>query len=262
MATWRLAESLKVLRDEVNARWPNRSKASDGTIGDPAHASRKSDHNPSPEGVVRAMDITAAGIDPHWYAEHIRMLGASGHVPLGNHGYVIWNRRAAYQTNGWRWVTYTGSNPHTSHIHVSVGRDAARYDSRAPWRIARTDPNRLELTVGQYEDIVGLLVEIRNALLGHDDQSRDQSIYWNTRYLRGELLSGDNLRQLREILDRYGDPQVTVMVREGDDDPDGEETPDAVLVVSESEDERERQRRAEAQEPPADDRRAKDRRSK
>lgn len=269
MATWRLAESLKVLRDEVNARWPKRSKASDGTIGDPAHAGRVSDHNPSPHGVVRAMDITANGIDANWYAEHIRGLGAGGHPALANHGYVIWNRRAAYQTNGWRWVAYTGSNPHTSHVHVSVGREARQYDSRTSWRIAQTtDPNRLELTVGQFEDIMNKLMHLQgeieqlgNVIYGRGGDA-DSSIYWNTRYLRGELLSGDNMRQLRQILDRYGEPKVTVMVREGDDD--AEETPDAVLVVSENEDERERQRRAnQAQEPTqAEERRAKDRRTK
>jgi len=41
--SWRLARSLEPLRNEVNAAAPNRSKASDGTIGDTAHSSRASD---------------------------------------------------------------------------------------------------------------------------------------------------------------------------------------------------------------------------
>jgi len=265
---WRLADSLVVLRDEVNRRWPNRSKASDGTIGDPAHASRTSDHNPNSAGVVRAIDITSNGIDPNWYAEHIRTLGAGGHPPLQNHGYVIYNRRAAYASNGWRWVRYTGSNPHISHIHVSVGRSARQYDSRVSWRIAtpQRPPDGLELHVGQYEDIMNKLLYLQGEIeqLGAAVYGRggnpDESIFWNTKYLRGELLSGDNLRQLRSILDRYGDPQVTVMVREGDNDGDPEETPDAVLVVQETEEERQAQRRS-AEQQVAEERRSKDRRS-
>ena len=133
----RVAYSLDVLADEVNARWPHRSKASDGTLGDPAHAARASDHNPNVYGVVRARDITAAGIDPGWLAEHIRTLGADGHPPLQNHGYVIFNGRAAYATNGWKWKKYTGPNAHTHHIHTSVGREPAQYDDRTPWGIAK-----------------------------------------------------------------------------------------------------------------------------
>jgi len=38
---WRTAKSLIICRDQINQVAPNRSKASDGTIGDAAHASRK-----------------------------------------------------------------------------------------------------------------------------------------------------------------------------------------------------------------------------
>lgn len=36
-------------------------------------------------------------------------------------GYVIWNRRiaSAASTPPWAWRTYTGSNPHTDHVHIS-----------------------------------------------------------------------------------------------------------------------------------------------
>jgi hypothetical protein len=34
------------LRDQIDRRWPNRDKRSDGWIGDSDHAARKSDHNP------------------------------------------------------------------------------------------------------------------------------------------------------------------------------------------------------------------------
>ncbi|WP_052371954.1 peptidoglycan-binding domain-containing protein [Amycolatopsis taiwanensis] len=141
---WRLANALIDLRNEVNARWPNRSKASDGTIGDAAHASRDSDHNPwvidrNGIGVVRAIDITANGIDAAWLAEYLRQRGLTGHDGrTGDHrltggGYVIYNRRIT-NDNYSGWHAYTGSNPHTSHVHVSFSR--TNYDDRAGWGIA------------------------------------------------------------------------------------------------------------------------------
>ena len=59
---WRVAKSLTKLRDQINAMAPRRNKSADGTIGDAAHASRSSDHNPwvkdGKTGVVTALDIT------------------------------------------------------------------------------------------------------------------------------------------------------------------------------------------------------------
>lgn len=147
--TYRLARSLAVFRDEVNARWPNRDKASDGWIGDAAHASRQSDHNPwvkdsAGVGVVRAYDTdagTGANTDIGlWLAEHVRALGQSGHPALGTGSYVISARRIASPTSEWKWRAYTGANPHTTHTHVSVSLDQAGYDSTHGWGIADGGP--------------------------------------------------------------------------------------------------------------------------
>ncbi len=131
---WRLARSLETLRSEINSRWPQRSKASDGTIGDDAHAARRSDHNPD-GGVVEAIDFTAAGIDIGWLFEHLRQLGANGFGPLRG-GYLILNRKTAGTESGWRWVTYRGSNPHEKHGHVSASDDPRNYDSTQSWGIS------------------------------------------------------------------------------------------------------------------------------
>ncbi|WP_205669992.1 peptidoglycan-binding protein [Amycolatopsis sp. CFH S0078] len=145
---WRLAYALIDLRNEVNTRWPNRDKTSDGTIGDAAHASRSSDHNPwvidrTGMGVVRAIDIDKDGIDAAWLAEYLRQRGRTGHDGrtgdhrLTNGGYVIYNRRITNEDfSGWH--AYTGSNPHTSHVHVSFSR--TNYDDRAGWGIAGGGP--------------------------------------------------------------------------------------------------------------------------
>lgn len=135
---WRLAGALVSLRAAINARWPNRDKTSDGTVGDPAHFARgsASDHNPwitvNGVGVVRALDIDRDGIDAPWLAEQLRLLGAAGDVRLRDRGYVIYNRRI---TRGdWSgWSVYSGSNPHVAHMHVSFARGANGFDDTRGW---------------------------------------------------------------------------------------------------------------------------------
>ena len=136
---WRNCGASLALIGEVNTRWPARDRSSDGTIGDAAHASRSSDHNPwvvvAGMGVVRARDIDKDGIDAPWLAEYLRQLGARGDNRLTGGGYVIFNRRITVPNfSGWK--AYTGSNPHTHHLHVSFSRDRAGFDSSAGWGIA------------------------------------------------------------------------------------------------------------------------------
>ena len=137
---WRVAESLDKLRDQIDAAWPNRNKASDGTIGDAAHCSgdpRSSDHCPwvkdGAMGVVTALDIThdpTHGVDNN---KIVANLVASRDPRIK---YIIWNGRIISSTvSPWVWRTYTGSNPHTKHFHLSVSSLKSRYDSRAEWRI-------------------------------------------------------------------------------------------------------------------------------
>lgn len=140
MATrpWRNCRASIVLADEINRRWPARDRASDGTVGDAAHATRASDHNPhvvvAGVGVVRARDIDKDGIDAPWLAEYLRQLGAAGDRRLAGGGYLIFNRRITRADfTGWR--AYTGSNPHTSHLHVSFSRNPLGFDSPEPWGI-------------------------------------------------------------------------------------------------------------------------------
>lgn len=124
-----LAASLAKLRDEVNTRWPNRSKVSDGWIGDTAHQARKSDHNPdwtapgNRRGVVRALDITTKGIDVDLLLKHT--------TNDSRVAYVIYNRRIYTHSRGW--YRYTGSNPHTGHVHVSIRHTAKAETDLKPW---------------------------------------------------------------------------------------------------------------------------------
>lgn len=61
----RLCAAGITLRDQVNKKWPNRDKASDGWIGDSKHQANQgwgtngkgSYHNPDPNGIVHAIDL-------------------------------------------------------------------------------------------------------------------------------------------------------------------------------------------------------------
>ena len=129
---WRVARSLDVLLAQINAAHPRRSKISDGSIGNTAHSSRVSDHNPDPSGVVRARDFThdpSAGFDAGAFANRIlraqdprlKYVISNGHIGSG---------RLGIQPGVWR--PYYGPNAHTLHVHVSVVPFAAA-DATYPW---------------------------------------------------------------------------------------------------------------------------------
>lgn len=125
---WRLAKSIARLRSDVNNRWPDRDKTADGTIGDAAHRSRRSDHNPNSRGVVTAIDIT------HWngIAQTIWDELLAARDPRIK--YMIFNRRIVSSTiEPWKPRLYSGSNAHTKHIHISVSADPNLYDDGSPW---------------------------------------------------------------------------------------------------------------------------------
>lgn len=124
------------LRAAVNAAAPLRSRVSDGWIGDAAHATRTSDHNPwvldGKTGIVTALDITndpIQGVDGNVLS---RALIRDPRVK-----YVIWNRQIwSRQKPTWR--AYTGKNPHNHHVHVSVSSDKDKYDDDTlPWDLGK-----------------------------------------------------------------------------------------------------------------------------
>lgn len=131
----RVAYSLDTLLAQVNAKWPMRSKASDGALGDTAHSQRASDHNPNANGIVCARDFTndpAHGLVSRDLAQAL--------IKDPRVQYVISNRQicSGLKSNGPSpgvWRKYTGSNPHEHHCHVSVKQDPKFYDDKTPWDI-------------------------------------------------------------------------------------------------------------------------------
>jgi hypothetical protein len=126
----RAAHSLNVLLGQLNTLAPNRNKATDGWIGDADHQNRNSDHNPwypPPNGgIVTARDFThdPTHLNGQWVADTL----VAHRDPRIK--YIIWNRRIWTPGAGWR--NYTGPNPHTSHVHLSVVASPAN-DSTTPW---------------------------------------------------------------------------------------------------------------------------------
>jgi hypothetical protein len=134
---WRPANGLIQLRNQVDQAAPNRSKASDGTVGDASHQTRDSDHNPwvrdGDIGVVTAIDITH---DPADGCDCQKIVDALIRSRDPRIKYVIWKRQiTSSQVQPWVSRPYNGRNPHDKHLHLSVLPDKASYDSTAPWSL-------------------------------------------------------------------------------------------------------------------------------
>lgn len=132
---WRAAKSLDVLRGQINAKWPGRSRASDGAIGDPRHAATKSDHNVNSAGVVTALDIThdpLHGPDARKLAESLVASQDPRIKYIISNGEIVSGPGNANHLP-WVWRRYTGENAHRTHMHISVR--PLLYDHEAPWSI-------------------------------------------------------------------------------------------------------------------------------
>ena len=114
-----LSKAADTLRDQINGAFVGRSRKSDGWISDSKHASRKSDHNPRPDGEVCAIDIDAGLSDQQGVsydlADQLR-LAAKKDKRIS---YIIHAGKICSAKSLWRWVKYRGINPHHKHIHIS-----------------------------------------------------------------------------------------------------------------------------------------------
>jgi len=162
MSAWRLAGSLVQLRDEVWGLWPGTTV---WTIGDQEHRSRYSDHNENADGVVTAIDVVgkeqAQAVFRHILASRD-----------GRTKYAIHDRKIVSSTvSPWVVRDYDGSNPHTSHTHISVGRGRDGrtvrpdlYDSTATWGLSNV-PAQADEEADVEALVKGLQTELNRA--GH-----------------------------------------------------------------------------------------------
>jgi len=117
-----LCKAGETLREQVNVKYPSRDKTSDGWLGDSAHASRVSDHNPAqPTGVVRAIDIDrdlSGRAKPDlmpYLADQIRECAKTD----GRIAYIIFDGKIASKKSRWLFKPYSGINAHRHHCHIS-----------------------------------------------------------------------------------------------------------------------------------------------
>lgn len=111
-----------------DALWPNRNHAQDGTIGDTAHQSSPSGHNPDdtpgsrperedadniPE--VRAADVDARGVNMQAVIDAI----VADPNERKRFIYIIFNGYIWSASNNWRKAKYNGDDQHTTHGHFS-----------------------------------------------------------------------------------------------------------------------------------------------
>ena len=152
MASWILVPCLVSLRNEFNTLAPARDKSSDGSIGDSAHASSSSDHNPDETGStpyedadstneVHAIDVDIDLRRSGWtMAKAVEIIvtrhrtGADDRLQN-----VIYNRRVWSRSWGWTAREYTGSNPHDKHAHFSSRYTTAQESSTRPWGLLEAE---------------------------------------------------------------------------------------------------------------------------
>lgn len=187
---WRLAGSLLTLRAEITAAFPTRSKVSDGSIGDPAHAARKSDHNPDAGGVVRAIDVTEWDPDPRVTDDDVaftlcEFLRA---VKDPRTKYVISRGRmfSSYKTSTrepWEWGPCSGANGHFHHAHISVQPGALGDDDRLWGFTGQPTIDTGELTVAQYEELKDAIAavaakvdDLHEQWIGNQEEARDETL--------------------------------------------------------------------------------------
>lgn len=130
-----LTIGLQHVRSEFNSAFPHRDKTTDGWIGDTAHMQGISGHDPESSGhaeyndhdsldEVRAIDVdkdlrdaSGKGVTMEVVVQYLVAKARRGdYVPFR---YMIYNGRIWERSTGWKTRTYTGSNKHTDHLHLS-----------------------------------------------------------------------------------------------------------------------------------------------
>lgn len=170
MSNWILIAAGESLFAAVNEVAPNRAHASDGSIGDAAHAREVSDHNPDETGAVpihdadhinevHAIDVDANLNEPGLNMEAIVKFtldrcrsGAEKRLR-----YIIYNRRIWEADNGWKLRAYTGKSPHTEHAHFSFSYVTALEASTASWHL---EDIPVAIPAAQMAQIIGAIQDV------------------------------------------------------------------------------------------------------
>ena len=136
-AGWSTAPALIALRDEINRRWPDRLKSTDGFIGDAAHhGGVKPGQKPSGEhvptdangyyrtdGVVRAGDYDVRLPGGKQFGDELVKLLIEDGKRNQRIGYIIYRGKIYSRTHGW--VARSNSG-HDHWVHVSLRNNVSQ----------------------------------------------------------------------------------------------------------------------------------------
>ena len=162
---WVLVAWAISLRAAINTIAPNRDKSLDGSIGDPAHASGVSGHNPddTPGTTAERQDldsipeVRAIDVDKDLRQPGLTMLKIIQAI-LGSPAerarliYIIYNGVIWSASNGWAPRQYNGPNSHSEHAHFS-GHPAAD-NNGAPWPSVLALGENMDLTAQNLKMLV------------------------------------------------------------------------------------------------------------
>ncbi len=169
-----LVPCLRSLRDEFNAAFPGRDKSSDGWLGDRAHASRPSDHNPDETGAtpsedsdrvdeVHALDVDADLRKPGWtMARAVGIIVTRHRTGTDNRLQNVIHNGKIY-SRSWAWTAraYNGPNPHRLHAHFSARYTTVQENDTRPWGIATATPAKPSVE----EYVMATRAEVKAAVL-------------------------------------------------------------------------------------------------
>jgi hypothetical protein len=208
VTAWFLNRALTAMRAEVNARYPNRDKTSDGTIGDVAHQAGVSDHNPDPDGSVDAwdMDVDLRSGGDTAAVEFLKQRFQAHPAAL----YWIHNRQIASRSDGWvRW-NYQGANPHDKHVHWNTR--GSHETSDQPWGIKEDD---MPLTAEDIEKVaLATARAVHNQRIGASQTTIGQAVQATHGYAAGLDAKMDAVYEAvlgvdEEVVSKLGSPGLT-----------------------------------------------------
>lgn len=131
--------SCEVALEEATVLWPNRRVSSDGICASSSHTAQNpnSDHEPNivinGRGYATAFDLSddkPRGCD----ADHLVELLRQRRDPRIKYVIAEYRMFSSYNTSthpAWTWRPYPGTNPHSTHVHVSI-KPEFMFDT-SPW---------------------------------------------------------------------------------------------------------------------------------
>lgn len=194
MASWILIPSLASLRNEFNTLAPNRDKASDGSIGDTAHAQSSSDHNPDETGAtpyedaddineVHAIDVDDDLKRSEWTMQKCLDIIVARHRSGADDRlqYIIYNRRIISRSWDWSdWHPYSGASTHEEHAHFSARYDTARENNTRPWGLLTHEEEAMAFIENQTDFNKALAVGMEAFLKSSVGHLTTADAVWNT----------------------------------------------------------------------------------